>query len=448
MRSPNPMKMMPAMFLVLLFSACEDGGGGPIDGNPDGGGDIEPVDECARGTHDCDDHATCTDTADSFTCVCNLGFSGDGRSCTDIDECAIGNGGCDLLSTCTNTPGAFTCGECPAGYTGGGASGCVDIDECATDNGGCGDVTAVTCENTGGGFTCTCNEGYLLVEGACVYTVPHAVASTPIQGAEDVYPSEYFLDPTPGRGVRERVHIHLTFDIEMNTEEATVVLTDNDGLEEPRPIEGTWDETGHVLTAIISPHDDGSTGALFDETTYHLSFASLESRFGTPVNPEDPLYPGAVLTFTTGVRDALINHACIHVENGPLREVTALAMPLIWAPNTDLAHHHYTITMPEGSDVGHTMYMPVATGFFRLYARGVEGVQLETSIIDWDTSEPGPWTAVELEAAPAACYAIGSAVGITHQFTMSLDEDNAYLLRWTTPEDAVQIIVEYAGTEL
>ena len=34
----------------------------------------------------------------------------------------------------------------------------LDIDECLTDNGGCNQ----TCNNTMGGFECSCDEGYLL----------------------------------------------------------------------------------------------------------------------------------------------------------------------------------------------------------------------------------------------------------------------------------------------
>lgn len=362
------------------------------------------VDECEENTDACDEHASCANTEGSYECTCEDGFEGDGTECNDINECAEGIDDCDEESYCVNNEASFSCEKCPAGYEFNG-------DECAE-------------------------------------LAPHVLSSTPEQGANGVYPSEFFLDPTPGRGVRERAYIHLTFDMAMNTEETTIVVTDEGGLEEPRTIEGTWDETGHILTAIISPHDDGSTGALFDETTYNVNFADLESSFGTPVDTEDPSYPGAMLTFTTGFRDALINHACIHVQNGPFDSVTALATPAIWAPTVNVPHYHYTITMPEGSNAGYTLYFPAVTGFFRLYVRGADETQLEASILDLDTLEPGPWTPVELEVAPAACYTVGTDVGITHQFTLNLDEENIYMFRWTTPEDTVQMIVEYAGTEL
>jgi len=37
----------------------------------------------------------------------------------DIDECATNNGGCHTYASCSNTPGSFTC-TCNIGYTGNG----------------------------------------------------------------------------------------------------------------------------------------------------------------------------------------------------------------------------------------------------------------------------------------------------------------------------------------
>ena len=41
----------------------------------------ECEDECAAGTDNCDDNATCLDTDQSFLCACNDGYSGDGITC-------------------------------------------------------------------------------------------------------------------------------------------------------------------------------------------------------------------------------------------------------------------------------------------------------------------------------------------------------------------------------
>ena len=56
----------------------------------------------------------------SFSCGCQVGFSGNGFQCNDIDECLDSNDTvCDALGRCHNTFGAFVC-SCRFGYTGTG----------------------------------------------------------------------------------------------------------------------------------------------------------------------------------------------------------------------------------------------------------------------------------------------------------------------------------------
>ena len=42
------------------------------------------LNECTSGTHNCDSNAACTNTAGSFTCACNVGYTGPGTSCTGM----------------------------------------------------------------------------------------------------------------------------------------------------------------------------------------------------------------------------------------------------------------------------------------------------------------------------------------------------------------------------
>ena len=49
------------------------------------------VNECNNegAGHNCDANAACTNTAGSFTCSCNAGFSGDGVTCTGVSHVGI-----------------------------------------------------------------------------------------------------------------------------------------------------------------------------------------------------------------------------------------------------------------------------------------------------------------------------------------------------------------------
>ena len=42
------------------------------------------IDECTKGTDNCDGNATCHNTPGSFICTCNTGYSGDGETCLGI----------------------------------------------------------------------------------------------------------------------------------------------------------------------------------------------------------------------------------------------------------------------------------------------------------------------------------------------------------------------------
>lgn len=60
----------------------------------------------APGCDDCSSNADCIEEGGSWECRCHEGYEGDGITCTDIDECAAGTHGCDDAETCVNQPGA------------------------------------------------------------------------------------------------------------------------------------------------------------------------------------------------------------------------------------------------------------------------------------------------------------------------------------------------------
>ena len=45
------------------------------------------IDECTRGTDNCDVNADCINTEGSFQCVCRAGYEGTGQECTGICMC-------------------------------------------------------------------------------------------------------------------------------------------------------------------------------------------------------------------------------------------------------------------------------------------------------------------------------------------------------------------------
>lgn len=85
------------------------------------GTSCQDVDECTRGTHDCDAHASCTNAPGSFECACEPGYTGDGRSCTPAPVGQGGTGGGDGDSGTGGDGGTGGAGGAAEGGTGGDA---------------------------------------------------------------------------------------------------------------------------------------------------------------------------------------------------------------------------------------------------------------------------------------------------------------------------------------
>jgi len=90
-----------------------------------------PINECVMNTHDCGDNAYCIDTPDSYECHCQLGYTGDGRSCeveqeADTVQCPGFDFYCDCADDCMAGGNTHLC-SCPEAQT------CCDI---VLDHGG------------------------------------------------------------------------------------------------------------------------------------------------------------------------------------------------------------------------------------------------------------------------------------------------------------------------
>ncbi|CAH3191970.1 unnamed protein product [Porites evermanni] len=119
---------------------------------------FKDLDECTTGSHSCDANSVCQNNAGSYTCSCNAGYTGDGKTCNDIDECSSNAHSCGVNAMCNNTLGSYAC-ACKAGYSGDGRT-CTDIDECASGTDDCHSSRAL-CTNTVGSFNCSCNSSYI-----------------------------------------------------------------------------------------------------------------------------------------------------------------------------------------------------------------------------------------------------------------------------------------------
>ena len=116
------------------------------------GSSCEIFSHCESSAVTCSERGTCTNGLDSYTCVCNTGYTG--ADCeVDIDECLLMESVCSGHGNCSHGIASFTC-SCDPGYTGADCE--TDIDDCdainCSRNGGCVDMVNM--------FLCDCEPGY------------------------------------------------------------------------------------------------------------------------------------------------------------------------------------------------------------------------------------------------------------------------------------------------
>ncbi|XP_030062792.1 adhesion G protein-coupled receptor L4 [Microcaecilia unicolor] len=130
-----------------------------------------PLDHCYTSSQclrTCHEYAKCEIRDGTQGCFCMIGYTGDGITfCDDDNECQNATQICGENANCTNTIGSYYC-MCAPGFRSTGqdkfeandGTFCQEIDECnEPDTVDCGDHAK--CENTVGGFNCSCKEGYL-----------------------------------------------------------------------------------------------------------------------------------------------------------------------------------------------------------------------------------------------------------------------------------------------
>ncbi|XP_068737222.1 adhesion G protein-coupled receptor E2-like [Montipora capricornis] len=116
----------------------------------------EDFNECSSSPSPCHVNANCHNTEGSYLCLCEAGYTGNGKTCTDIDECNASPSPCHAKAKCKNNQGSYLC-SCEAGYTGDGKT-CTDFNECSSSPSPC-HVNA-KCQNTEGSYVCLCEAGY------------------------------------------------------------------------------------------------------------------------------------------------------------------------------------------------------------------------------------------------------------------------------------------------
>ncbi|XP_018416652.1 PREDICTED: sushi domain-containing protein 1 [Nanorana parkeri] len=127
--------------------------------------EILTIDVCKT----CHPNATCIERKQKYSCMCNFGLIGNGRTeCTDKDECNMGAQKiCGEHTECHNTHGSYYC-ICLKGYRPSNnhdnfipndGTFCTDIDECEVSD-ICGENAK--CKNIPGSYECYCNDGYNL----------------------------------------------------------------------------------------------------------------------------------------------------------------------------------------------------------------------------------------------------------------------------------------------
>jgi hypothetical protein len=159
-------------------------------------------------------------------------------------------------------------------------------------------------------------------------------------------------------GVYLRKVLTVTFSGPMQPSLAQVMLTHRtDTSVAPRPLTGQWSSDHRTLTVTIPAPEEGGP-PLEASSSYALDLTGLKDAAGNPLDGAPVLGDGK-LDFTTGAREALLEHSCTHALVNTATALDAAPTPFAFPPATDEGHKRYRLTLPgsEGSFQGYSDFI-------------------------------------------------------------------------------------------
>jgi methionine-rich copper-binding protein CopC len=258
-----------------------------------------------------------------------------------------------------------------------------------------------------------------LVDGALDFTTgpdtlkPHATASYPAEGDQQVYPTEIYDHDSI---VSERKRLRVTFSEPMDPGVTQVRLI-NATSGASRALSGAWapDALSIELTLLRS---EGAHHPLDEDAFYALDLRMLRDAAGNALDTSHAYLGNGILNWKTIASDAALNHTCGHTLFGPFESVSATAAPDD-APSTSATHTEFTLDLPTsgGERTGYTRVRAPGGGTFAFYFN---------QLVPFELADTATMTALPLtvRATPDAC------VGITHYAEATLAAGVWHLARF------------------
>ncbi|MFY0579341.1 FG-GAP-like repeat-containing protein [Cystobacter fuscus] len=267
-------------------------------------GTCADVNECAAGTDNCNENATCTNTVGSFTCACNAGYEGDGVTCTNIDECAASpclNGG-----TCTDGINSYTC-ACAPTYEGTNCQACSGtLGDCnGNSSDGC-EVNLQSDADSCGACGIVCATGQICSNGTCQAAPTGQVPGTPVSSPANHNPLAPAVADVNGDG---------KLDILVANAESGSILTPSGSLsvflgngDASVQSEVNYGSASLSSNAVVAVDVDGWLDAVTVNGQTNLLLDNGNISVYKNLGPSAPGTFGAPTSFTTGTPGSV--HLC------------------------------------------------------------------------------------------------------------------------------------------